>query len=567
MLPKRGGLLILAGLLVSMVEAQAQTTVTACGRDDSPGGTNLKAALAIGGAIAFRCPGGTATIQITDAHVLRRSTTIDGAGRITLDARGRVPMFIVYDAGVKLLLKDIAVQGGANSFQSHPGSDAPKGGIVSSRGDVELSGVRTRESREPYDARSVRAYRRSHFEGNTGAFVVRALVIELVEAVMANNEGAPLTISRQRLNAGARASVERSEIYGNRVPIVWHGDLVVRSTRFTNNGDLQTAAGAIWLEGDGTVERSDFVNNRASAGGAITVAGGSLTVRRSTFEGNVAQWRGGALSVLSASTGDIETRLHYVKFRRNRAQDGGAISLEGRLFGGPLLFADNEATRRGGALDLARGDGDLTRAVFVDNRAGLEGGAIRTGASGLGQLRIGNGLIARNDAPLGGGALVRALDLTNGTVVANKGGGLAVVPPAGAHGASGVRIKNTIVALNTGGNCTDSGLIADHEQNLQFPGTDCGSTIPVADPFLDTMFVPYVGSPARFAGDNTTCSEHPLVRARDVYGSARSTTRGCAIGAIEHDLERHAARLLSGRRELPEEIRKFLKILGLQRAP
>jgi predicted outer membrane repeat protein len=554
----------LAAVALCSASASAQTVVTACGTDDAPGGMNLATALTIGGDIVIRCSTGGTTIAFNDAHVLRLATTIDGEGRVTLDGGGDLPMFIVHDASVKLVLRQMTVQRGLNPFLNHPGSDAPSGGIVSSRGAVELWSVRTRDSKEPYDVRTLRAVERSTFEDNTGEFVVRAHEASFVESTLRDNAGSPLAQSRQRIDSRPRASIERSEIFGNGRPIVWFGDLILSRSRFTNNGSPQMDGGAVlMLDGTMTVTRTDFINNRGSSGGAIAVLGGKLDVHRATLEGNEARQRGGALWVNSGSTGFIDVRLRYAKFRNNRAQDGGAIALEGRLEAGAVLFSGNSASRFGGGIDVPRGVVEISRGTFVDNSAGEAGGAIRSGPTGHDQVRLGNALIVRNMAPAGGAFHGRTLDIANGSVVANQGG-LEVVPNALGNPPGGITLRNSLLSQNSGGNCVgETSAVTDAGQNLQFPDTGCGLSIPVADPVLDSMFVPRLDSPARFSGDTETCMAHLLVAGRDVYGSERPAHDKCTIGAVEHDLERHAVRLLSRRRELPDRIREFFAFIGV----
>jgi hypothetical protein len=238
------------------------------------------------------------------------------------------------------------------------------------------------------------------------------------------------------------------------------------------------------------------------------------------------------------------------------------------LLGGPLLFAENSASQFGGAMNVPRGRVELSRAMFAGNRAGTAGGAIRGGATGNDRFQLGNALIVRNTAPTGGGFSGRTLRLANASVVGNQGGGITIVPlPAGLTiPAGGLQIINSLFVNNSGGNCVAATtVIVDMGQNLQFPGSDCGSGVRLIDPALDTMYVPRPGSPARGAGDPKVCLEDPLIRARDVYGGERPTYQRCAIGAIEHDLESHAVRLLSKRRELPAWAREFLEFLGVLR--
>jgi hypothetical protein len=118
-------------------------------------------------------------------------------------------------------------------------------------------------------------------------------------------------------------------------------------------------------------------------------------------------------------------------------------------------------------------------------------------------------------------------------------------------------LRNTIVAANGKQNCmlifgarketADKGGIPlapidllDEGNNLEFPAGSCAPTIPVADPHLDTLYLPVVGSPAMGKGHNETCLASP-VSALDVYGKRRPQGIACSIGAAEGDLEKEIA--------------------------
>jgi hypothetical protein len=117
-----------------------------------------------------------------------------------------------------------------------------------------------------------------------------------------------------------------------------------------------------------------------------------------------------------------------------------------------------------------------------------------------------------------------------------------------------IMLRNTILASNGKQNCmlfmgtrqdSPSGAptkeeLIDEGNNLEFPAASCATTIPVADPFLDTLYLPVVGSPAMGKGDNQTCLIGP-VSARDVYGKRRPQGLACSIGAAEGDLEKEIA--------------------------
>ena len=216
---------------------------------------------------------------------------------------------------------------------------------------------------------------------------------------------------------------------------------------------------------------------------------------------------------------------------------------------------------------MPRGHAEMARVTFVGNRASVSGGAINGGPTGVERIQLGNGLIVKNIAPLGGGFNGRTLELINSTVADNQGGGINIVPmPSGASATGGLLLINSIVSKNMGGNCGgENGSIIAGGPNIQFPDIGCGASIRTVDPLLDMMYVPYTGSPARFAGEQTVCNQHKLVNGQDVYGSDRPTQERCAVGAVEHDLERHAIRLLQRPRELPENVREFFEFLHVSR--
>jgi CSLREA domain-containing protein len=138
----------------------------------------------------------------------------------------------------------------------------------------------------------------------------------------------------------------------------------------------------------------------------------------------------------------------------------------------------------------------------------------------------GNSSTSAND---GGGGFWNAgpATIVNVTIADNSspmglGGGIG-------FGTAAPTLTNTIVANNTGGNCL--GTITAGSNNLQFPGTTCGGTIPEADPILGSLtngvYRLLAGSPAIDAGTNTGCP------ATDQLGIGRPLGAACDIGAIE----------------------------------
>jgi CSLREA domain-containing protein len=102
--------------------------------------------------------------------------------------------------------------------------------------------------------------------------------------------------------------------------------------------------GAISSLGDLHIRSSGFLDNHGRTGGAVAQAGGSMTVRNSTFAGNDAVLDGGA--ILPSLGGPIVLRsdtFSHNHARRKGGALGGAARARGRLTVGHVLFAGNHA--------------------------------------------------------------------------------------------------------------------------------------------------------------------------------------------------------------------------------
>jgi predicted outer membrane repeat protein len=239
---------------------------------------------------------------------------------------------------------------------------------------------------------------------------------------------------------------------------------------------LQVGAGVTLDLKDVTVADGGGVGT----GAGIFNGGGTLTVTDTMFSGNTA----GAVG-----------------------SGGGAIfSIDGTLTVTNSTFSGNSARFDAGGGIRTRGTATVTNSTFSGNSASA-GGAIFT--DGAGSLTVTNSTFSGNSADFGGG-------------IFNGGFGT-------------LTLRNTIVANSpSGGNC--AGLIVDGGGNLQYPGTDCGVTIPVADPLLlplanyggptETMALP-PGSPAVDTAVLISCPP------TDQRGVARPQGPGCDIGAFE----------------------------------
>jgi predicted outer membrane repeat protein len=199
--------------------------------------------------------------------------------------------------------------------------------------------------------------------------------------------------------------------------------------------------------------------------------------------------------------------------------------------GTAVQFSDNSATTLGGAINVSGQVAvELARARLVGNRAGQVGWPVHLGKQCRSAcLSSATYCWCKTRAPEGSGFAGSAARFVNSTISANQGGAAVNI----VADASGVVWKNTIVAQNPGGNC--QGRLGNNAgNNLQFPNTGCGASIPVSDPRLDSRFLPVSPSLAVGNGDPVTCRNAPIY-GRDVYGQRRNDQ--CAIGAAEADLQ------------------------------
>lgn len=561
--------------------AWAGGVVTRCTTDVDLSATvadpDLAHAVATGGVVTFRCPGGSAVIRMTRAHTLASQTSIDGGGRITLDARGTTAMF-EGTAGFTVFLNGLTLRNGANAFGQH-GNGVAFGGLVFGpinlvMTDVNVEGTRSAIAVATIDLRGGR------FSGNTGT-IIRSRDIRISQRTSFIDNPAAIPFAPPSvpggLEMGTRAAVEDANFNGN-LAIAWRGPLSIRRSNFVNNGSDQARGGALWLDGRATIEKTTFVNNRAKDGGAIFVSKGALELRRVRFNGNRAQQSGGAIHLAAEGADEgSELRASYSHFVSNRAARGGAVSLVqgsyalNRFKGKVLNFNGNTATQAGGAIHSHDATIELGRAVFVANTAATTGGAISINGLRRDTTKLGNVLMVRNKAATGGGYYGSQVEFINSTIADNTGGAIRMSLPAGplmSTRRGSVRLVNSIVS-NNDANCPPPQDLADvtgNAMNLQYPGAACGAAAATANPALDAMYVPALDSPARFAGETDVCLHQELVLAKDVFGESRDTGVRCTLGAVERNLERHALKALARQGELhASPIGRYLSILDIRR--
>ena len=116
--------------------------------------------------------------------------------------------------------------------------------------------------------------------------------------------------------------------------------------------------GAIYTQSQLTVENSKFINNTATSGRAGAIyCGGNITVLGSYFENNRANTIGGAIYIASWSRQNC--LVDKSEFYNNEAQTGGAISTSTNITVTNSIFRGNKASGKTGNINLNSDDANL----------------------------------------------------------------------------------------------------------------------------------------------------------------------------------------------------------------
>ena len=158
----------------------------------------------------------------------------------------------------------------------------------------------------------------------------------------------------------------------SRYIFILNSNVVLSSLIFKNAKNSN--GGALIIKSDSIIIDCSFENNRATGwGGAIDMNPGSATIVNSKFINNYAPLGGGAISKAAVNLNVINS-----VFTANHGGRGGAINsgnTGASLYVVGSTFSDNWAESYGGAL-VFDGTGNITDSVFINNSAGLGGGAV-----------------------------------------------------------------------------------------------------------------------------------------------------------------------------------------------
>ena len=159
------------------------------------------------------------------------------------------------------------------------------------------------------------------------------------------------------------------------------GNCVVKNSYFEANevtGEPGHGGAIEWYSKEGTIDNSEFVNNKAYKGGAVFVGqvAGDINITNSVFTNNTALTHGGAIDANASSV-----IMEHSEFYNNTAEYGGALYVGGageHNSVGYCLFIGNNATENGGAIDWAASNGNVLESTFEYNHA-KNGGAVFVG--------------------------------------------------------------------------------------------------------------------------------------------------------------------------------------------
>ena len=490
-----------------------------------------------------------------------------------------------------LTLQDVDIQ---------ESSAAGTGGGVLNLGDLTLQGVLLSENQSEgdgggiYNAGRLTAHDSSITDSLSrgsggGVFNAETASAELQGGRLANNHA--LTSGGAIHSQGPLASLILEDVSLSRNYAETGGALALEATAATIRGttfDTNYAAhgAALWIQGPVSVEDSSFTGNgnedpyseaitllpgddshlemvdstvEASAGSGITAQGGTFSLQDVTITGSSESGLGAFFSGGTSSgsltncaiqenelagvvTTNYDLTIHGGVISGNHS--GGIEMMGGSQDFSQLTVTGNAAPEDGGGLHLINiQSGILQDMTISGNSSRGDGGGLSYWGIQDSRLELRNVTISGNTAVERGGGLLATselngrLSLRHVTITdndASTGGGLALSLES--------EVQNSIIALNSGGNCDLDGALASLGHNLEDAHT-CGFAATGDLSGLDPRLGPLEsnggptqthalqdGSPAIDVADLAACLDH------DQRGVARPQGLGCDIGAYEREL-------------------------------
>ncbi len=329
-------------------------------------------------------------------------------------------------ANANVVMNNVIIQGGRAGYDEAEYGGNYGGGIYNEGtlrltnsvvgGNVQFAIVQTGQSR---------------FGGGAGIYSARTATLELVNSHVGALEideafytNVGLDPQQFRGSSGQPELVPNNQAQGTGSGIFNVGNLLISSDSSISYNRSNYQGAGIYSTGVVSITDSHITGNRVdggtSAGGGIANYG-SLTIERSTIDGNIAYSGGGIYS------------------------ESGELSLIGSEIVGNTSNQGN-----GGGLHLQSGTASITRSLFEANQAGDSGGAIYSRDT----LAIRSSTIVNNTANEGGAIFAgcRALlfcsttnNIANSTITRNTSRGSGVFTFSGS-----ATVRNSILSDNVG---------------------------------------------------------------------------------------------------------------------
>ena len=327
----------------------------------------------------------------TDGIVLSGQLTLDGDGKVIIDAKNNARIFKIAQ-GANVTLKGITfINGNATVNGETPGH----GGSVLANGEVHIDDCNFINNTATY--------------GNGGAVFLKVKMSTITNSYFENNRA--INNGKNGIGAGGavflinathNATISHSTFKDNYAGL--NGGAIATQDGITNctiinctfeSNTANGSAGAVGMQSSNFhMYNSTFKYNEARGlftgdvyypgnGGGIVLRASDSYVYNSTFIGNIANLYGGASYLTNTSDGNINsnTGFELCTFTNNTARtgSGGAINWVANATQGYIRnssFTNNTAMLNGGAVYWMGSEGTISNSTFSNNTANRSGGAV-----------------------------------------------------------------------------------------------------------------------------------------------------------------------------------------------